>query len=172
MADEKPIIVTLQMDRDAQDYFGALRTRYFPPAINYLDAHLTLFHNLPGAKEHRIVEGLARAAAATPAFAMRAVSVMKLGRGVAFRLESDELIALRQHLAKEFAADLVRQDRQAFRPHVTVQNKVSPAEAAGLHDHLMRGFAPFTVHAEGLQLWHYDGGPWIPRGAFAFLPPR
>ena len=170
--DARPLIVTLQMDAARQDFFTDLRTRNFPPAINYLGAHLTLFHNLPGTEERAVIAALAATAAATAPFDMTASGVMKLGRGVAFRIESAALLSVRRRLGEAFAPWLKAQDRQKFRPHVTIQNKVSPAEAAGLHSHLARDFAPFTVGAEGLQLWHYDGGPWSPGGAFAFCGER
>ena len=43
-----PIIVTARMNNKAQLYFNDLREWYLPPNLNYLKAHLTLFHKLPG----------------------------------------------------------------------------------------------------------------------------
>ncbi len=163
-----PLIITLQLDAASADYFDRLRTAYFPAAINHLKAHLTLFHNLPGEKERATLETLARAAAARAPFEMTVAGLMKLGRGAAFRIESAALLDLRAELAAAFAPWLTKQDREKFRPHVTVQNKVAPHEAAALHDHLARGFAPFFAVAEGLQLWRYEGGPWSPVAAMAF----
>lgn len=99
--------------------------------------------------------------------------LMKLGRGVAYKIESDEAHAVRNALAERFNPWLIKQDRQGFRPHVTIQNKVSPAEASGLYEHLSSDFEPFKIKAEGLQLWLYEGGPnrpgtWAPAGAIAF----
>ncbi|MEM7567909.1 MAG: 2'-5' RNA ligase family protein, partial [Pseudomonadota bacterium] len=91
-----------------------------------------------------------------------------LGRGVAYTLRSRALDSVRADLSRAFKPWLTGQDREGFRPHVTVQNKVSSAEAKGLHAHLLAGFAPFDVRAEGIQLWHYRGGPWSPAGAIAF----
>lgn len=165
---EKPLIVTAQLDEDAIGYFDRLRATHFPPAINRLKAHLTLFHNLPGTEERAVIEALAREARALAPFPVEVAALMKLGRGTAFRLESAPLCALRARLAATFEPWLTRQDREKFRPHVTVQNKVSPAQAIGLYDHLSREFTPFTATAEGLQLWHYEGGPWSPVAAIAF----
>ena len=53
-----PLIVTLKLDDAAQTYFNALRRQHFPPAINYLGAHLTLFHHLPGAEVDAVCEEL------------------------------------------------------------------------------------------------------------------
>ncbi len=165
---EKPLIVTAQLDEGASGYFDRLRSAHFPPAINHLRSHLTLFHNLPGTEERAVLETLAREARALAPFPVEVAALMKLGRGTAFRLESAPLSALRARLAEAFEPWLKPQDCEKFRPHVTVQNKVSPAEAIGLYDHLSRDFTPFTAMAEGLQLWRYEGGPWSPVAAIAF----
>jgi hypothetical protein len=43
---KRPFILTLWMEEQAQKYFNQMRKIYFPAQRNYLDAHLTLFHNL------------------------------------------------------------------------------------------------------------------------------
>lgn len=86
--------------------------------------------------------------------------VRLLGRGVAFTLEAPALAMLRRDLATAWADWLRPQDRQPFRPHVTVQNKVTPEAARALHRRLAHAFAPFTVRGEGFLLWRYRGGPW------------
>lgn len=164
----KPLIVTLQLDASSSEYFNAQRASHFPSAINHLKAHLTLFHNLPGEDERAVLETLGRAAAARAPFGVSVAGLMKLGRGVAFRIESATLLALRAELATAFDIWLVRQDREKFRPHVTIQNKVATHVANALFDHLSRDFAPFTAIAEGMQLWRYEGGPWSPVAAIAF----
>lgn len=165
---KKPLIVTLQLDEFASLYFNALRRAHFPPAINHLQSHLTLFHNLPGEEERAVLETLGRSAAARGAFSVSVAGLLKLGRGTAFRLESAELLQVRTELAAAFDFWLVKQDREKFRPHVTVQNKVAAHVANALFDHLSRDFAPFIAIAEGLQLWRYDDGPWSPVAAIAF----
>ena len=91
-----------------------------------------------------------------------------LGRGVAYTLESTELAEMRRHLALQWNDWLKPQDRQNYRPHVTVQNKVDPAAARALLDELGDGFTPFQVEAVGLELWWYRGGPWEKVRAFPF----
>ena len=91
---------------------------------------------------------------------MRAAGALFLGRGVAIRLEASELLALRGRLAAAWAPWLGAQDRQPFRPHVTIQNKVEAAAARELHAALSAGFVPFEVEARGFLLWRYLGGPW------------
>ncbi len=167
----KPLILTLQLDEETDAFFQDLRTRYFPPALNFIPAHLTLFHQLPGEEERQVLEILAKATERAP-FPVTIAGLMRLGRGTAYRIDAPSLEVFHRDLAAAFKPWLINQDRQGFRPHVTVQNKVSAAEASGLFDHLSRDFAPFEGLAQGVQLWSYEGGPWSPRGAMAFRGAR
>lgn len=162
-----PIIMTLQLDEESAAFFERLRRAHFPPALNKIPAHLTLFHALPGDELLAVMETTARAAARPP-FMVSVEGLMPLGRGVAFRLASPALVGLRADLARRFAPWLTRQDREGFRPHITVQNKVAPHEARATQAELERTFAPFQARAEGVQLWSYEGGPWAPIGALGF----
>ncbi|WP_228763515.1 2'-5' RNA ligase family protein [Brevundimonas sp. SPF441] len=53
-----PLIVTAALDARAFAYFEALRRRHFPPHLNQIPAHLTLFHALPGDQEPLIRQKL------------------------------------------------------------------------------------------------------------------
>lgn len=79
--------------------------------------------------------------------------VRNLGRGVAFILESESLARLHAELARAFSGWLTPQDRQPFRPHITIQNKVSTEEARQLYDDLRTRFSRWTVTGVGLTLW-------------------
>jgi hypothetical protein len=94
---------------------------------------------------------------------------MNLGRGVAIRIVSPELETIRAELADAFAPLLTPQDRAGWRPHVTVQNKVTPAEARATLGMLEGTFRPHAVRIAGLAAWYYRGGPWeaISRHMFA-----
>ncbi|KQP30896.1 phosphoesterase HXTX [Methylobacterium sp. Leaf104] len=166
-----PLILTLAMDPDTFARFDALRRRHFPQALNHIPAHATLFHHLPGPNEPGIVETLS-AMTRTQAPPEVAVTGLRfIGRGVAFVLASDALSAFRARLADAFETSsegLTAQDRQGWRPHVTVQNKVDPATARALHAALEAEFVPFRFTAPGLLLWRYLGGPWERRASFAF----
>ena len=59
-----------------------------------------------------------------------------LGRGVAYDLLSPDAEALRARLATRWRELLGPQNSQPIRPHVTIQNKVEPAEARQLRDEL------------------------------------
>lgn len=166
---EQPLILTARMDTAAFRYFNALRRAHFPVERNYLPAHLTLFHQLPGAEEHRLRSLLGELAASTAPFALAVEGVISLGRGTAYRLEAGPLGTLRQQIALAFHNTLSAQDRQPYRrPHVTVQNKVSPATARELQERLRSQVAPARVVVEGLLLWRYRGGPWEALAAFPF----
>lgn len=135
-----------------------MRQQWFPPELNRIPAHLTLFHTLPEAEE--TTDSLAAVAAAQAAFDMRVAQVRSIGRGVAFFLESAEAVRLHRALSTEFGPVLSAQDRQGFRPHVVAQNKVAPAVAKETLALLQAGFQPWTCQAVGVDLWRYMGGPW------------
>ncbi|GGD10574.1 hypothetical protein GCM10011342_19310 [Aquisalinus flavus] len=165
MTDEyPPIIVTGQFDAETDALFQRRREEFFPPQLNFVPAHLTLFHNLPGDREREVVEGIAAVIGGQPPVEVRVAELMSLGRGVAYRLVSEELKSLRGRMVQHFDGMLVKQDRQGFRPHVTIQNKVSPAQAKGTRAILEQDFAPFGATIEAIQLWHYRGGSWSPIG--------
>jgi hypothetical protein len=136
-----------------------LRRAHFPPERNLLRAHITLFHHLPPARLAELVR-LMRDACRTPAPPARLSDVMLLGRGVAFRVESPGLLAIRDGIADAFAHDLIPQDQGRPRLHITVQNKVEPAVAKALHAELSASFRPRSLAIAGLAAWHYRGGPW------------
>lgn len=155
-----PIIVTALFGRRDQGWFDAQRAAHFPPERNVLAAHLTLFHHLPPSAEaevkHRL-NGLTRGVAAPQA---RVGGLMSLGRGVAYRIESPDLVAIRRELADAFAGLLTPQDAGGWRPHVTIQNKVQPNIAKLLLTALSRDFVARDVEIAGLATWWYRGGPW------------
>jgi 2'-5' RNA ligase len=164
----EPLIVTLQMDERSQERFDDLRELHFPPERNYLRAHLTLFHKLPGEREDEISADLREICLGREPLTMTATNILFLGRGVAYELSSPELVALRRELATGWEPWLGAQDRQGFKPHVTVQNKVAPETAQTLHGRLLATFSPFDVGGVGLSFWRYLGGPWEPVGTHLF----
>ena len=168
MADD-PLILTLKLDAAAFDRFDGLRRAHFPPALNHIPAHLTLFHHLPGERLDEVVAYLATSAVAGP-LQLRTVGLRKLGRGTAFEIEGAELKSYRGRLAHEWAEWLSPQDRQGFRPHVTVQNKVEPIAARALYDALGEGFRPFDLQGIGVLVWRYLGGPWRLEAEVGFRP--
>jgi len=154
-----PLILTADMSSPAQEMFNALRQEHCPERLRQLPAHLTLFHALPGDTEDPIREVVCNAAPTGPLEAV-ASEVRSLGRGVAYRIESTELLRFRQSIAACFADRLTSQDRSKREFHVTVQNKVEPLVARQLLEELQTDFEPFGLIIEGVRLWRYLGGPW------------
>jgi len=167
--DPAPLILTLALDEASFQRFDAERRAHFPPERNFIPAHVTLFHHLPGEEIEAVRAEIAAACAAAEApLRVEATGLRFLGRGVAYALASRELEALRADLARRFDAHLTPQDRQRFRPHMTIQNKADPAKARALFERMEAAFAPFSATGEGLLLWRYRGGPWEAAGRFGF----
>ena len=160
MTTQAPLILTLALDEDAFLFFNELRQEHFPAERNYLKAHLTLFHHLPGAERNAITKYLTEVSQRQPPLLLDVSEVRSLGSGVAYRLVSQELQDLHRRLSLEWQDWLTPQDQQTLWPHVTVQNKVSKQEAQNLHQQLSATFHPFTATGTGLQLWEYQNGPW------------
>jgi 2'-5' RNA ligase len=155
-----PLILTAALDADSAAFLQRLRDTYFPPRLNIVPAHLTLFHHLPGDELIAIVTDLrARAAEAGP-MPCTMPGLRFLGRGVAVEIACPALVAMHGSLAARWRDRLNAQDRQGFRPHVTIQNKVTAADARELFERLGPGFEGPAGAVTGLDLWHYRGGPW------------
>ncbi|WP_201839531.1 2'-5' RNA ligase family protein [Microvirga zambiensis] len=163
-----PLILTLQLDERSFAFFDAQRRRYFPPERNFIPAHLTLFHALPGEYLAAIMREIEACTSDRRPFTLDVTGLRSLGRGVAYALESTELAQLRRQLALAWNDRLKSQDRQNHQPHVTVQNKVDPTQARALLEELCESFEPFQVEATGLELWWYRGGPWETVRSFSF----
>ncbi len=163
-----PLILTAKLDAESFDFFDALRRKYFPPERNFLAAHVTLFHHLPDAESARIETDLQGVCGERQAFAVRFPTLRFLGRGTAAEIESAELTKLRSTLAGEWTDWLTAQDKQKFKPHITIQNKVAPDEAKRIFEARRDVWQARTGSVVGLQLWHYLGGPWKLANEFLF----
>ncbi|MCW4460077.1 2'-5' RNA ligase family protein [Sphingomonas sp. BT-65] len=163
-----PIIVTAVLGRSEQAALDALRREHYPPERNVLPAHLTLFHHLPPSVEDELKRRLSEATRGVRAPAAKAAGLMSLGRGVAVKIESPGLAAIRRELCEAFAGLLMPQDAGGWRPHVTIQNKVAPSMAKLLMAALTKEFRPREVEIAGLASWWYRGGPWEPLSRHMF----
>lgn len=161
-------VLTLAFDDASQQRFQELRQRWYPPELNRVPAHLTLFHTLP--EDDRTLPVLADVAQKYRPHPVEITGVQSLGRGAALKLQSPVTAVLHRELQQAFADVLTRQDRQGFRPHVVVQNKVEPTVARQTIATLSSDFSPWTATAMGLNLWAYLGGPWQHVRRFEFVP--
>lgn len=164
-----PLILTAAFDPASARLFQELRDRYFPPRLNIVPAHLSLFHQLPG-EAHAAILGALRAEPVA-VLSFTAGDLRFLGRGVAVEILCPELVAVRKGLATRWADWLTPQDRQGFRAHVTVQNKVSSDEARSTMEGLSGRFAGLAGTIVGFDLWHYRGGPWESAGEVRWTAP-
>jgi 2'-5' RNA ligase len=162
-----PIIVTALLGASDFAWADSLRRAHFPPGRNLVPAHLTLFHHLPPSVEHELCEQL-KTETRGPAPAAQLTGLRHLGEGVAYRIDSPKLEAIRERLAEHFAGLLIPQDQALWRPHITVQNKVAPKVAKALLTELEATFVPRPLKIAGLASWRYRGGPWEPLSEHRF----
>jgi len=155
-----PFIVTLGLNREQSSYFTTLRKLYFPGHANYLEAHLTLLHHLPSRND--FVTECLQAFSRRPAFDLEVSHLVNFGKGVAFQLQSAELMQMHHDMQQALGPFLKRQDQKPLWPHITIQNKVTAFKAQTTLELLQEDFSPFFIQATGLEVWYYMGGPWRP----------
>lgn len=153
---ESTFVLTADLDPDSFAWLDGLRRRHFPPERNLLSAHLTLFHRLSSAQTTRL-EAFERPRGSLP---ILFDAPILLGAGVAIGIRSPELGKLRSAARDTMGGQFSRQDAQTWRPHVTVQNKVSPDAAKALHRDLTHAFEPRAGEVPAFLVWEYLGGPW------------
>ena len=168
MSAPAPIIVTAVFGAEDFAHLDGLRRRHFPAERNQVPAHATLFHHLAPELAAELKQRLKAATRGQPRPRATLAGVRNLGKGVAFRIESPELEAIRADLADAFATVLTPQDRTGWRPHITIQNKVEPREARALYEGLAATFTPRPLIITGLASWWYRGGPWDPLSTHNF----
>ena len=154
-----PLIVTADFASDDFAWLEGLRRRHYPAERNRVPAHLTMFHGLPPSAVDEAKRQLSLAAR-LPAPQAGIAGLMDLGGGVAFRVVSDQLDAIREEIADHFHGMLGARDAGGWRPHVTIQNKVPPKVARALIEELERGFQPRPLAIGALTLRRYLEGPW------------
>lgn len=164
---ENPLVVTLKLEEAVQQKFTALRNEHFPAHVNYLDAHLTLFHALPSneSKVFEVLEEMSR----RPLLEMDVSAVKNMGTGVSYLISSSELQEMHRTMQQKLDGMLINQDRPKLQPHVTIQNKVTAFKALSLYKKLNEEFRPFPVSATGISCWLYLKGPWQHVKDFNFL---
>ena len=163
-----PLILSLKLDDASFQFFDRMRQKYFPPERNFLSAHLTLFHKLPGSELEKIENNLREICGSFEKFPLTFTGWRFLGKGTAMKIESNELLDLRTQLAEKWKEWLTPQDAQKFQPHITIQNKVAPEEAKETFHKLSVDWKEKKGTAKGILLWHYLGGHWKLEKEFVF----
>jgi hypothetical protein len=163
------LILTAELAHGDFSWLEGLRRAHYPPERNYVPVHLTMLHALPPSVEAELRARLGRIVRRKPPAASIA-GLMDLGGGVAFRVVSSDLDAIRDDLAKELHGMLGAQDSGGWRPHITIQNKVAPKVARALKDQLERTFQSRPLGITGLAIQRYLDGPWERLVAYSFRP--
>lgn len=168
--ERRAIILTAWIDDEDLYSFHSMRSRFYPKNRSAVSAHVTLFHHLPGARTSWVLEHVAevvrdfrhkRLDAERGVARLGVTGVFRMQRGVAYRVERDLLSDLRAPMRDYFGPHLRPQDLNPWRnPHITVQNKVRPEDAARLERHLRARFEPCWMRMYGVQAWRYENGPW------------
>ncbi|KAI8630619.1 hypothetical protein F5Y19DRAFT_474415 [Xylariaceae sp. FL1651] len=170
-APEDAYVLTLQTDPAHQARMSELRARYFPPHLLKVNAHITLFHALPGSLFSVVVSDLASLSSSIPPFHIRAAKPFRMARGVGVSvsgLETAERVF--RELQTRWWDSLSQQDRRKFRGHYTLMNKADDEDTVGgcLRE-LRREIGGCEGMAIGLSLWRYEGGWWQHERDFGFL---
>ncbi|KAF3771258.1 hypothetical protein M406DRAFT_233998, partial [Cryphonectria parasitica EP155] len=170
-------VLTLLTDQPHHARMTALRKQYFPPRLNKLSAHITLFHALPSHKlASSVLPALERVAAQTTPFEVCATGPFRLRRGIAIglagegRAKAGEVHGL---LQREWRAEgwlSVQDAAEGWRGHYTIMNKVEDeGEVERALGEVRRGWKGDDVgRAEGFGLWRYERGWWVWERRFAF----
>ncbi|KAI0133942.1 hypothetical protein BJ170DRAFT_678865 [Xylariales sp. AK1849] len=178
--EEDLYILTLLTDAVHHSEMSSLRSQYFPRRLLKVDAHITLFHALPGSSLHGIKEDLTALCAHTSPFslAVRREDVFRMAKGVGINLEEKALRkarGIRTELRERWTEWLSEQDRRAgWRGHYTVCNKEDDAgKVDGCLAYLkgengQGGWEGSQGMVRGLSLWRYDRGWWRKDGDFGF----
>jgi hypothetical protein len=162
-----PLIVTAQFAKDDHSWLEGLRRAHYPFEHNRVPVHLTMFQGLPPSALEEVRHQLALHSAAPPPRAS-IEGLMNLSSGVAYRVVSEDLEAIRGSIADHLHGLLSGPDAAGWRPHITIQNKVPARDAKALLDELGRDFRPRRLAISGLLLHRYRGGPWETLATYKF----
>ena len=159
-------VLTLRMDEVSFARLDQWRRRYGPPDINLIPAHLTLFDALAPEQLAKLAD--AHATVGSQAIPLQFVRPILAGRGVAIAVARGNLTAFHGRMIEALGQGLTRQDRARFRPHVTIQSKVTREDAKAAFARVSSNFEPWSGRGIGLDVWRYLGAKWAPHLHLAF----
>lgn len=174
---QEPVyVLTLLTDPAHQKRMTALRKKFFPPKLNKLGAHLTLFHALPESKlESAIIPAIKRVVSERQPFPVNAAKPFRMKKGIAISVPANEGGAHAQEVhrallsAWENEGWLSEQDSGGMRAHYTIMNKVDDEEeVARAMEEVAGSWKGDRGTVEGLGLWRYEKGWWKWVEAFEF----
>ena len=174
--DEQVYVLTLLTDQAQHGRMTRLRQQYFPRHLNKLEAHITLFHAVPGSRlSSSIIPRIQAVARQTSPFAFKAQEPFRLKRGVAISIAKDtgatKTQGIHRALQQPWRAEgsLSQQDAGGCQVHYTIMNKVDDErDVARVFREVQSNWEPDEGRAEGLGLWRYDRGFWRWERGFNF----
>jgi len=159
-------VLTFLTDSKHHKTMTQWRKDYFPARLNKLDAHLTLFHALPGSKlDDEIIPTLEATAKSTEQFHILAATPFRLKHGIAIGVPKTAggTTARDVHakLRDQWRPFLSDQDAGGFAAHYTIMNKVDDDKKVnGAFAEVEQNFQACPGMIEGLSLWRYDRSRW------------
>lgn len=162
-----PLLICAELPPDVFAWADGLRRAHYPVERNRLGAHVTLFHGLPPSATSEVLTLLAELSR-LPAPEARIVGLMDLGGGTAFVVESPAMVDIHAAMAERLHGLIQQRDAHELRLHVTIQNKVPPAQARALQADLAASFAPRGFRFRGFGLYGWTGDIWQQTRVFVF----
>lgn len=162
-----PLLVVAELPPDLFAWADALRRAHYPSERNRMGAHVTLFHGLPPSADTAVLGVLADLASLSPPDAA-ITGLMDLGRGTALAVDSPGMVALHGEMAERLHGLIQQKDARELRLHVTIQNKVAPAEARALRAALAPSLARRSFRFRGFGLYGWTGEIWRQVRLFPF----
>lgn len=152
-----------------------MREKYFPPRLNRLEAHVTLFHALPESQlEQTIKPVLAEVSKSTAPFPISAAKPFRLSKGIAIGVPKfkggDDAREVHGRLKESWKDFLSRQDAGGLAAHYTIMNKVDDEAVVQKALSEVEGqWSGCKGTVEGLSLFRYDRGNWVHVQDFHFV---
>ena len=109
----QPIIITCKMDDNAAILFNRVRQQHFPVALNFLEAHLTLFHHILLPAEN-VLQTVQQLLSGIQRFNLLAERIAFTGRGVGFIIKSRKLVNLHKPCSKDLKLFLHHRMRKRY----------------------------------------------------------
>jgi hypothetical protein len=137
-----------------------MRRAHWPPPGPRLPAHITLFRQLPPSQEADLLARVRAEARGLRAPVLAPLGFAERDAGVALRLDSPELAALRDRLAAAWWTLLGAAERGPAWLHATIANGLAPRDVRALAARLHGAPRPAPFACSALELWR-----WRPAGA-------
>lgn len=167
-------VLTLLTDAQHHRILTETRKKYFPPRLNRLEAHITLFHALPGSLlDESIKPTLKDVASKTNQFHLLAATPFRLNKGIAIGLPKsqggDDARQVHGQLKGAWREFLSSQDAGGFAAHYTIMNKVdNEKDVQRAFEEVQQEWKGCHGTVLGLSLFKYERGNWIHEEDFKF----